>query len=233
LIYPPPEASKYNTIARSSVGNMDSPRSDHTSFLTRRTPSTPGGGGTPIGGKWESEAVGELQAVRAQQQWKRRPVLAWAIAFAALALLALRTSYSPPDYTSCVQIFGANASGLILQMFARWPSVMPPEEPQEMLWFAGTLRCRTTTCSSTLCVCGSVCACVVCVRAWYPLTRLCHVSRWRDGCGGEFVAGFWPPAAVRACDPSAYRPHSPTARSPGTATSSQVGVCVFSHCIAL
>lgn len=201
---------------------MDSPRSDNTSPLTRRTPSTPaGGGGTPIGGKWEAEAVGELQAVRAQQQWKRRPVLAWAIAFAALALLALRTSYSPPDYTSRVQIFDANASGLILQMFARWPSVMPPEEPQEMLWFAGTLRCRTTN-SSTLCVYG-VRACV-----GYPLTRLCHVSRWRDGCGGEFVAGFWPPAAVRACDPSAYRPHSPTACSPSTATSSHLKcVCLF------
>lgn len=97
---------------------MDSPRSDHTSPLTRRTPSTPGRGGTPIGGKWESEAVGELQAVRTQQQWKRRPVLAWAIAFAVLALLALRTS---------------------------WPSVMPPEEPQEMLWFAGGVTVAVTS----------------------------------------------------------------------------------------
>lgn len=87
--------------------------------------------------------MGELQAVRTQQQWKRRPVLAWAIAFAVLALLALRTSYSTRLHL--VQIFDATASVLILQMFARWPSVMPPEEPQEMLWFAGTLRCRCST----------------------------------------------------------------------------------------
>jgi hypothetical protein len=63
--------------------------------------------GPMAGGKWESEAVGELQALRVQQQWKRRPVLVWGIASVLLALLALRTRYtrvlnsSPPRVSRC------------------------------------------------------------------------------------------------------------------------------------